>query len=263
MSDGFWRLSHEDLYVVLARTDLSWETARVYLALADLTIGYGKEKDTVSLGQIADAASMDRPHVVRALKCLSRLGLYGQEKVSPQKVVRWVAWPPLPVARDGNIQGVAKGVAEAGSRTVAKGVAKAGTHQDTKKKDTKKNPARVKNPQNPGPEQYPDFTQAREMYPGTKRGLPTEFADFKRKHRDWQEILPLLAPAIENQIQCRNDKEQGGIWVPNWKHFKTWLNQRCWEVEESSGQSAEDPLATRPATQADIEQLEAEGVFAE
>ena len=136
---GFWRLSHEDLTRVLARTDLSWETARVYLALADLTIGYGKEKDTVSLGQIADATGMDRPHVVRALKCLSQLGLYGQEKVSSQEVIRWVAWPPLPVANDGNRQGVAKGVAGAGSRTVAKGVASLGTHQDTKKKDTKTN----------------------------------------------------------------------------------------------------------------------------
>jgi len=35
MANGFWRLHHDDLAAVLARTDLSWETARVYLGEYD------------------------------------------------------------------------------------------------------------------------------------------------------------------------------------------------------------------------------------
>jgi len=38
MTDGFWRLSHDDLAAVLARTDLKWETARVFLAMADRAV---------------------------------------------------------------------------------------------------------------------------------------------------------------------------------------------------------------------------------
>ena len=147
---GFWRLSHEDLSRVLARADLSWETARVYLALADLTVGYGKAKDVVSLGQIAETAGIKRPHVARALKRLRQLDLYGEDRVSKQRVIRWVVWPPLAVAEagnsgvanDGNRQGVANGVAEAGSRTVAKGVATL-AHTKTPRRKTPRKTALV------------------------------------------------------------------------------------------------------------------------
>jgi phage replication O-like protein O len=68
---GFWRLPHDDLGALLARTDLTWETARVYLALADLTIGWCKKRDAVSLSQIAEHTGMDRAHVCRALRALA------------------------------------------------------------------------------------------------------------------------------------------------------------------------------------------------
>jgi hypothetical protein len=55
---GFWRLPHDHLAALLTRRDLSWAVARVYLALANLTRGYGKERDEVSLGQIAEKAGM-------------------------------------------------------------------------------------------------------------------------------------------------------------------------------------------------------------
>jgi DNA-binding transcriptional ArsR family regulator len=106
-----------------------------------------------------------------------------------------------------------------------------------------------------------DFDQARKLYPGVKRGCDTEFADFKKKYRDWKEVLPLLVPAIENQIQCRADKEESGAWVPNWKNFRTWLNQRCWEIEESGDQSTENVRGTHDATEEDIAKLQAAGVF--
>jgi len=94
---GFWRLSHEDLSRVLARADLSWETARVYLALADLTLGYGNAKDVVSLGQIAEFSGVNRRHLTRALQQLEAMGLYGQREINPRKVERWVVWPATPI----------------------------------------------------------------------------------------------------------------------------------------------------------------------
>jgi len=100
---GFWRLEHDGLAALLARSDLSWETARVYLALADLTIGFGKRKVVVSVSQIGKVAGIpDRGHVQRALNRLAGLGLYGQCEADGQRVTRWVVWPCPPVAKAGS-----------------------------------------------------------------------------------------------------------------------------------------------------------------
>ena len=66
------------------------------------------------------------------------------------------------------------------------------------------------------------FDESRKLFKGTKRGLQTEFDNF-RKHEDWEDVLPLLKPAVVNQIAWR--VEDGRYW----KNFKTWINQRCWE----------------------------------
>lgn len=75
------------------------------------------------------------------------------------------------------------------------------------------------------------FDLARIKYPGTRRGLDTEFNEYKKKHKDWKECIELLMPAIETQIHFRNKLNTDGRFIPEWKHFKTWLNQRCWEDE--------------------------------
>jgi hypothetical protein len=71
------------------------------------------------------------------------------------------------------------------------------------------------------------FEAARKIYPGTKRGFKTEFESFRRKHKDFKEVLPLLKPAIERQSKT--------VWLNKEKrfvpHFSTWLNQRRWELE--------------------------------
>ncbi len=72
------------------------------------------------------------------------------------------------------------------------------------------------------------FDGARRLYPGTKRGCATEFLNFKKKHKDWLAALPLLGPAIEKLIEWRA-KYNG--FIPDWKHFRTWINNRCWEDE--------------------------------
>ena len=73
------------------------------------------------------------------------------------------------------------------------------------------------------------FDLFRKLFPGTKRGNETEFKDFT-KHKDWKEVLPLLLPAVENQIEYRS-KIPSDKFIPEWKHLKTWLHQRCWEDE--------------------------------
>ena len=74
------------------------------------------------------------------------------------------------------------------------------------------------------------FDDARKIYPGTKRGLDVEFENFC-KHNDWKEKLNLLKSAIEIQIKFKERKKDLKQFVPEWKHFKTWINSRCWEEE--------------------------------
>lgn len=74
------------------------------------------------------------------------------------------------------------------------------------------------------------FDIARKLFPGRKRGIDTEFKDFK-KHTDWKECLDLIEPAIKDQMEHRKKAKQNNAFVPQWKHFKTWINQRCWEEE--------------------------------
>ncbi len=75
------------------------------------------------------------------------------------------------------------------------------------------------------------FDSFRMSYPGTKKGAKTEFNNYKKKHKDWREVLPLLQPAINKQMIARRKLESSGVFVPSWKHLQTWINQRCWEEE--------------------------------
>ena len=76
------------------------------------------------------------------------------------------------------------------------------------------------------------FDSCRITFKGTVRGLNTEFENFCKKHLDWKEVIPLLLPAVEGQIAWR-EKQTG--FVPAWKIFQTWINNRCWEDELPSG----------------------------
>ena len=82
-----------------------------------------------------------------------------------------------------------------------------------------------------------EFDIARKAYPGVKRGLKVEFDNFCKKHEDWKEAILLLMPAIEYQISWREKKKRQNKFVPEWKHFKTWINTRWWEaIEEPAPQ---------------------------
>ena len=85
------------------------------------------------------------------------------------------------------------------------------------------------------------FDEIRKFYPGTKRGLNTEFSNFKR-HKDWKLCLSLLKPAIEQQIKWRELAKTGeDSFIPPWKNFKTWINNRCWEDEMPTIKKKPDP----------------------
>jgi hypothetical protein len=75
------------------------------------------------------------------------------------------------------------------------------------------------------------FDEFRKAYPGTKRGLETEFENFTKKHSDWKAIIEgeKLMFSLKNQIRWRNACKEIGKFVPEWKNLTTWINQRCWE----------------------------------
>ena len=78
-----------------------------------------------------------------------------------------------------------------------------------------------------------DFEAARQAYPGTVRGLETEYAYYldvlKRKKLKECNITPLLLPAIQAQIRQREGKD----WNPDWKHFKAWIFNKWWEAVDA------------------------------
>ena len=62
--------------------------------------------------------------------------------------------------------------------------------------------------------------------------MDTEFDNFKKKHKDWVEVLPKLYIAIQYQREWREDsyKIDPKEFIPKWKMFQTWINQRDWEM---------------------------------
>lgn len=76
-----------------------------------------------------------------------------------------------------------------------------------------------------------EFEAFRKAYPGRKRGHDTEFEAFKRKHKNWTEIVPLLMPALQRLIAYNKASQAAGQWVANFANLSTWLFQARWEEE--------------------------------
>ena len=75
------------------------------------------------------------------------------------------------------------------------------------------------------------FEEFRLVYKGHRRGLKTEFANFKKKHKDWKEVLPILKETYEKQWAIKEEARNRDCFVPQEKNLSTYLNQRCWEEE--------------------------------
>jgi len=74
------------------------------------------------------------------------------------------------------------------------------------------------------------FEKFRKEYKGNKKGFETEFKNFK-KHKDYENVIDLLIPAIENQSKWKSIEFELNDWTAQWKNLSTWINQRCWEDE--------------------------------
>lgn len=79
------------------------------------------------------------------------------------------------------------------------------------------------------------FDEFRKVYPGTKRGLKVEFADFKKKvpNSELEEIVKKLLPALNAERIYHKLLESSNKLIPQWKNLKTWINQECWTQEFS------------------------------
>lgn len=78
------------------------------------------------------------------------------------------------------------------------------------------------------------FDIFRKQYPGTKRGLETEYSNFKKKHKDYRACVYLLLPALRKLMEWRETKKASGQFVPEYANLSTWINQRRWEAELES-----------------------------
>ncbi len=73
-----------------------------------------------------------------------------------------------------------------------------------------------------------EFDQARKAYPGTKRGMGPEYADFVKKHgKVAKDIIPGLRDAVERYKAHLTATDR----LKFAKNFKTWIFQSCWTEE--------------------------------
>jgi len=75
------------------------------------------------------------------------------------------------------------------------------------------------------------FEIFRLKYPGTKRGLDSEFNDLVKKHKNYKEICLILLKELERQI---NERSRITGFIPEWPHLKTYLHNNGWETEYKS-----------------------------
>lgn len=78
------------------------------------------------------------------------------------------------------------------------------------------------------------FELFRKAYQGSKRGNETEFDNFKKKTKDWKEVLPDLPALLKCQVAQRECLAAADQFVAPWKNLGTWINNRCWEEEYTS-----------------------------
>jgi len=254
---GFWRLRHRELEAALSRRDLPGEQLRVYLALADLTRGFGKNEDAVSLGMIGKrAGGMRRSRVADTLKKLAAKNLYEQEDGEHGEVIRRVIWPAPGVPVAGNTPaGVPKGgntpvptqgntsVPKAGSR----GVPKAGNLQEgIKNLKKRKTGARAAQKSPRAGKDTEGFDRFWSVYPRKVAKPKARLAWAKAiRERDFPGIEALLA-AVERHKASDQWQRDDGRYIP---YPASWLNGQRWSDElPAAGSDAGLIWEDRPMT---------------
>ena len=168
-----------------------------------------------SLKSIAFHAGVSVKNVRTALTKFEKLDFLASEAASDGRMITVCNWDRY----QGNEHDNGKPLGKGGAKDRQRG----GKGMATNNNDN--------NPNNDNKDKNKElFELSRKLYPGTRLGNESEFKNFQ-KHKDWKECLPLLKPAIEKQINHKQLSKKQGNFTPEWKHFKTWINQRCWEEE--------------------------------
>lgn len=102
------------------------------------------------------------------------------------------------------------------------------------------------------------FEDFRLHYPGIKRGFQIEFDNFKKKHPNWQDILPLLIPAVDRLIAYSERCRARGQFVAEYPHLQTWLNQSRWEIEYPEVTEQQNPNNYGTSTLSDYDRRQEE-----
>lgn len=66
------------------------------------------------------------------------------------------------------------------------------------------------------------------------RGLETEYEYFKKKHKDYETVIPILLTCLQSEVADREAKKKANQFVPAFKNFLTWVNKRAWETYEKA-----------------------------
>ena len=95
---------------------------------------------------------------------------------------------------------------------------------------------------------YAKFEQFRlkyKSYGGIVRGFQTELDAFKKKHKDWKAVIPMLEYCIDKENEARMKANSQKIFFAKIQNLKTYLYQRSWE-RYSDGWESYNPNAYHP-----------------
>lgn len=147
--------------------------------------------------QIRYHFNIGRSKYLQAMKCLREMGLYRVIRIKDEQN-RFVSNEfhiyPFPYLRDSEHTEM---------------------HTDIKEKEIPKEKEKV------SPEEKQLFEKFRVKYLGKKRGLDTEFTNFRKRHKDWKKVLPILA---DLKLDFNETERR---FIP---HLQTFINGRNWEM---------------------------------
>ena len=112
-------------------------------------------------------------------------------------------------------------------------------------KEEESNDSKKKEPETELEKQFETFRRKYKEYGGSARGFSTEFENFKKKNKDWKEVIPMLEYALDKENELRVEAESRKVFFARMQNLKTYLNQRSWEAY-SDGYESYDPDAYHP-----------------
>lgn len=94
-------------------------------------------------------------------------------------------------------------------------------------------------------EKFANFVFSYKKAGGFVRGVETEFNDFTKRHKDWEQVIPYLEMALQREIKARNTAKLNKHFFPEMKMLQTYLGkQRAWELYVTIGEKIESEVYT-------------------